>query len=421
MSYKLSSIGKVAMAFCVCIGLSGCSQVELASHYTKKIMASSKGTGSKGSYKVGSPYTIGGKRYYPKEDYNLREVGVASWYGPGFHGKKTANGEIYDQYAMTAAHRTLQLPAIAKVTNLRNGRSVILRINDRGPYASGRILDVSKAAAKKLGFLTAGTTKIRLEVLQEESLRVAAAAKRGKPASKYQYTSVQTKQRVAAKPKSRNTRAQGYQVASYKQHPSTQAHQKSAPRPYQRDNNVYLANDATMDYEPMGQVKGKDLPESLHRPVMTTRQVETQSDSYGRNIDAPNWNDDRLPSSYYPTDSKKPAPVVLQNDATVIPTTPPARQARPYTPPVQQQPTHIASPAGSVYVQAGAFKSYDNANRLSQKLQHIANVHISEVDVNNTMFYRVRLGPLADVAQARQVEQDVLSSVNTQTRVIIEK
>lgn len=131
--------------------------------------------GQGGVYKVGKPYKILGKWYYPKEDYDYSEVGVASWYGADFHAKKTANGERYDMNSLTAAHRTLPLPSIVKVTNLENGRSLVLRVNDRGPYAKSRIIDVSKRASQLLGFHTQGTTKVRVEVMEKESKALKAA------------------------------------------------------------------------------------------------------------------------------------------------------------------------------------------------------------------------------------------------------
>lgn len=128
-----------------------------------------------GVYKVGNPYKVLGRWYYPKEDYNYKEEGVASWYGPDFHAKKTANGEKYDMHALTAAHKTLPLPSIVRVTNLENGRSLVVRVNDRGPYARNRIIDVSKKVAQLLGFLEQGTAKVRVEVLEQESKNLKAA------------------------------------------------------------------------------------------------------------------------------------------------------------------------------------------------------------------------------------------------------
>ncbi|MAX30579.1 MAG: hypothetical protein CMG14_06975 [Candidatus Marinimicrobia bacterium] len=93
--------------------------------------------------------------------------GVSSWYGPNFHGKLTANGEVYDMYGVTAAHKTLTLNTVVRVTNLDNGKSLILRINDRGPYVDGRILDCSFGAAKKLGFHEQGTANVEIKIIEE--------------------------------------------------------------------------------------------------------------------------------------------------------------------------------------------------------------------------------------------------------------
>ena len=128
-----------------------------------------------GVYKVGNPYQIFGKWYYPKEDYKYSEIGMASWYGDDFHAKRTANGEKYDMNTLTAAHRTLPLPSIVKVTNLENGRSLVVRVNDRGPYAKDRIIDISKRGAQLLGYQTKGITKVRVEIMAAESKALKAA------------------------------------------------------------------------------------------------------------------------------------------------------------------------------------------------------------------------------------------------------
>ena len=133
----------------------------------------------RGTYKVGAPYRIDGVLYTPKEEFNRTETGVASWYGPGFHGKSTANGERYDQTERTAAHRTLQMPSIVRVTNLSNGLSTVVRINDRGPYASSRVIDLSRTAAQELDIVRSGTARVRIEQLQAESLAVKDVAING--------------------------------------------------------------------------------------------------------------------------------------------------------------------------------------------------------------------------------------------------
>ena len=161
---------KIFLNIAVYFLIIGCSE-------TTFLVNSAKRIGSWGDdpiYKVGNPYKINGKWYYPAVDYQYDEVGIASWYGPGFHGKSTANGEVFDQDKITAAHRTLPMPSIVKVTNLENGMVLDkVRINDRGPFARNRIIDLSKKAAEELGFIKNGVAKVRVEILEDESRKYA--------------------------------------------------------------------------------------------------------------------------------------------------------------------------------------------------------------------------------------------------------
>jgi rare lipoprotein A len=116
-----------------------------------------------GTYRVGKPYIVAGRVYVPEEDVNYREEGLASWYGDDFHGRLTANGEIFDMAALSAAHPTLPMPCYARVTNLGNGRSLIVRVNDRGPYHGNRVMDVSSRAAELLEFKSNGVARVRVE------------------------------------------------------------------------------------------------------------------------------------------------------------------------------------------------------------------------------------------------------------------
>ena len=121
-----------------------------------------------GHYKVGKPYKINRVKYYPKEVTTYDKTGLASWYGPGFHGKKTANGEVFNKRALTAAHRTLPLPSIVRVTNLSNNKSIVVRVSDRGPFARNkrnRIIDLSEKAAEILGMRDKGISKVRVKLL----------------------------------------------------------------------------------------------------------------------------------------------------------------------------------------------------------------------------------------------------------------
>ncbi len=155
----------------------GCTEAKLVSHMAKKLPGGQ--AQSEGNFKVGSPYKVNGKWYHPQEDYSFSETGIASWYGPQFHGKRTANGEVFDMNELTAAHKTLQLPSLVRVTNLENGRSMVVRVNDRGPFKRGRIIDLSKRAAELLGFKGKGVAKVKIRVLAEESRAIALAAKHG--------------------------------------------------------------------------------------------------------------------------------------------------------------------------------------------------------------------------------------------------
>lgn len=173
---------KCAHAIATCVAtallLGGCAETELIADTAKRVQGPSEPKVA-GRYKVGQPYKINDRWYYPAEDYEYSETGIASWYGPGFHAKQTANGETFDENALTAAHRTLPLPSAVRVTNLENGRALMLRVNDRGPFARGRIIDISRRGAQLLGFANKGTAKVRVEILPDESRKLKLAALNG--------------------------------------------------------------------------------------------------------------------------------------------------------------------------------------------------------------------------------------------------
>lgn len=141
-----------------------------------------------GTYRVGKPYTVAGRVYVPEEDVNYREEGMASWYGDDFHGRLTANGEVFDMTSLTAAHPTLPMPSYARVTNTRNGKSLIVRVNDRGPYHGNRLIDVSNKAAELLEFKGNGVARVRVEYVGRAPLegsddrQLLATLRTGEPA-----------------------------------------------------------------------------------------------------------------------------------------------------------------------------------------------------------------------------------------------
>jgi rare lipoprotein A len=181
------SFGATGAAICLCLALTACSttedtasiepitrtaELDTAPAFTEAeygVPASERVTTAvavpKGGGRafVGKPYQVAGRWYTPAEDPDYDKSGLASWYGPNFHGRKTANGEIYDQYHLSAAHPTFPLPSYARVTNEKNGKSVLVRVNDRGPFSHNRIIDVSSKAAELLDFKQAGVASVNVE------------------------------------------------------------------------------------------------------------------------------------------------------------------------------------------------------------------------------------------------------------------
>lgn len=153
--------------------VSGCGATRLAAYNIKEIAREPLAEG--GVYKIGERYEVAGVWYSPRADPGYSQTGIASWYGRPFHGQRTANGEIYDMNAMTAAHKTLPMPSFVRVTNLENGRALILRVNDRGPFVNGRIIDVSRRAAQLLGFSEKGIARIHVQIVDGPSENLLAA------------------------------------------------------------------------------------------------------------------------------------------------------------------------------------------------------------------------------------------------------
>jgi rare lipoprotein A len=180
-----------------CLLLANCGSGKFASRVDPKYGVSSSprvvGFGEAvpkggGTYRVGKPYTVAGRTYVPEEDTHYRAEGMASWYGDAFHGRLTANGEVFDMTSLTAAHPTLPMPSYVRVTNLRNGKSLVVRVNDRGPYHGNRVIDVSNRAAKLLEFHNNGVARVRVEYVGRAPLegsddrQLVATLRTGEPA-----------------------------------------------------------------------------------------------------------------------------------------------------------------------------------------------------------------------------------------------
>jgi len=183
---RMGALLIVALVLAQC---SAADKVATSPRYSPKMVEDSEPVPKGGGrYSVGRSYSINGRTYTPVENAAYRAEGVASWYGPDFHGRQTANGEIYDMHSISAAHPTMPLPSYARVTNLDNGRSIIVRVNDRGPYAHNRILDVSISAAQALDFHRPGLANVRVEYVGRAPLEgsddrmLTATLRHGSPA-----------------------------------------------------------------------------------------------------------------------------------------------------------------------------------------------------------------------------------------------
>lgn len=276
-----------------------------------------------GVYKVGNPYQINGTWYYPHVQPDYDETGIASWYGPRFYGKRTANGEIFNANALTAAHRTLPMPVNVRVTNLENGRSLVVRVNDRGPYAKGRIIDLSERAAKLLGYYRQGTARVRVTYLD---------------------------------------RAKLYQ---------------GAPPPDDTPPHIAKALPAV----PSGKVAVSGLASVPAVPISPPVKVAA------------------LPS---PVPSA-PTPAVADDEP-------------------DGQVTRVAVPAEThLYVQAGAFSSYDNARRMVARLSGAGGLNISSIDRHGVRLYRVRMGPFNDVSDADAALARVTQLGGSDAEIVVDR
>jgi rare lipoprotein A len=325
------------------------------------------GTGKaspRGVYKVGNPYQIGGVWYYPKEDYEYKETGIASWYGTDFHGKATANGESYDMNDLTAAHRTLPLPSIVRVTNLDNGRSMTLRVNDRGPFARNRIIDVSRRGAQLLGFERQGTAKVRVEVMAAESEQLAQVY-RG---------STTLGQALARTPSLPDPSAPMTVVAAMPPPavtappPAPGADGTMLGAPILAPPPVASASAATIEQVPLAPPPGLGAP----RPTAVAAP---------RPMPAP------PPALVAAVDAPQPGIVTVE----------PVRSTQ-------------------IYVQAGAFSQRANADRVRQSIGG----RVTTVQVSGAPVHRVRVGPLRSVEEADQALSRVAQSGFPEARIIVE-
>ena len=392
MKLKYTHVRHVIVIMLFTILLGGCAETEFVTNFFKNstwestpydeaLAASEQELGkSKGSYKVGSPYKVGRIWYYPKADFNLVETGIASWYGPKFHARQTANGEIFNQNALTAAHRTLQIPSFVKVSNLENGKSVIVRVNDRGPFKSGRVIDLSKKAATLLDYIDKGTARVKIQVMEDESRFLAEAAMRGEDTTSLSYNSVHT---IIQKRKPKET------YLAVNDNGKMIDTKLAAPKPIKR------APIAKQEIIAKPKIDSS-IPESLMTPTITVEELYDNS---------------------YPIDNLEYKP----NKAAIITknsTSKNMQTAKTYS---EANVTQGKPVKTGIFVQAGSFIVYNNANALAKELMDIAPTIVEPVkNRNGQEMYRVKLGPIATVAEADNILSRVIQA-GSATALIIGK
>ena len=324
-----------------CLGLSACGSGNNERLGERVVPLGQPVPKGGGVYQIGKPYQVGDLTYTPREDPNYDRVGNASWYGEMFHGRRTANGEIYDMDSLSAAHPTLPLPVYARVTNLNNGRTIVVRINDRGPYARDRIIDLSRRSAELLGFRDNGTATVRVKYLGRAPLN-------GDDSYERKYLASQSWMRVAGNGKS--------------------------------SKGVAVAVSSTLPAE---------NPENLVRPWKQAAPRETAPPDQAGSADvaAQSWKATTKAVA-------APAPAAVPPAATAAL---PAPQSTGSIPPVSKPKAQT----GGAVIQAGSFKNKENADKARTTLAALGSVEVTPIDVGGNVYYRVRVGPFSPTSATK--------------------
>ena len=368
--------------------------------------------------KVGRPYKIKGKSYTPKHNPSYDETGIASWYGPNFHGKLTANGETYDQNGMTAAHKTLPLNSMVVVTNVETGKSVTLRLNDRGPFVDGRIIDLSQAAAKALGITGLGKVRVQYAGPADPNTKMAQSSDPVVPTPQIIEAPAPAPQMTEVTPA--QPKAPSYRPLSVIPHnrapEATQPQMQPQPQP-----------------EPQASGEWQDVSGSIHdAPVQALPQAPRPQIQVPQMISPAPSPQGHSAQSLPPVGVERTAPLVpLARDAK--------RPAQTFTPPADggvmtltiSGPIHMASTNGANgavltpafhdgpaakgpqsaanvhYVQAVTFSSMDRAESVRDALSAAGPVSVMDMQRNGQTLHRVMVGPFNSAQSAEQAKSVV--------------
>ncbi len=311
-----------------------------------------------GNFKLGSPYQVAGEWQYPLYDGKYEETGMASWYGPGFHGNKTANGATFDANALTAAHRTLPMPSLVNVTNLENGKSVTLLVNDRGPFKKNRIIDVSKSAAEKLDMMATGTAKVRVRFLKQDTEQLWAALGMGSITNRYA-------QSLKPAPKAIYKTEDSYIAANTGMGSGViSIRDVMPPRSSTAKLDDIIAQDVSMAAV-SGAAKGGTGFDNLAPAAGNKNQKENTVNVLGRSENSP------APIKSEKAEAKK----VTEKDSKDT-------QAN--------------------FIQVGIFKQKENAVKASGSVSSIGKLDIAEISKENGKLYKLLLGPFKTAKHAAE-------------------
>ena len=339
-----------------------------------------------GVYLVGKPYTVAGKVYVPREDRSYSSIGLASWYGDDFHGRLTANGEVFDMHDISAAHTTMPLPSYARVTNLANGRSILVRVNDRGPYHGNRVIDVSRRAAELLAFETDGVGRVKVDYVgpaqptgSDEAMLVASLKTDGSPASLPDAGGARGPVMVAEAAPPKTIPALGPASVLATQGAPAQG---VAERSGLQTASVQVASFVLPPHRP-SDIDAAAQPIGLRPMIVPQLPVRTAA--------------------------MAATPAVLSGAATerlqigdIVPAKDPALGYAASTPP---PPTPARSADGGAhFVAAGLFNEESRAKAVAWVLQQVGSVDIEPVPQGATTAWRVVAGPFADENAARAAE-----------------
>lgn len=370
---------KYIAAVCMCGLLAACQTSSTLPQGTPKAV------------KIGKPYSVAGKMYYPQYDPHYDERGIASWYGPGFHGKKTANGEIYDQHALTAAHKTLPMPSLVQVTNLNTGKKITVRITDRGPFKAGRIIDLSQGAAEALDIK--GLAKVRVEYLKDETEQLWASM------------NIRPKNIAFAK----NDRAK----------PSNSEIEQASMAYDSQYQDVVIDPSEISSAAPIMTVSSSNVSDVNSAPQAPLIPIKSSGFGFISNAEAatrPNDTPFGAPSKPLQNQPSQPAPDenndqafarILSNEEEGTEHIKQATMNSASIPPRALDPPAIKT--GVYMVQAGAFSSSQNADSLASRVRSLGSVSVENVPRGAAQLYRVRLGPYASKLEAEQRLHDLFN------------